>query len=171
MHPNSSKAVLYAPRCISSIEAGILFPTPMFAAQARQKGHDIGIATTMQVFFRLLGAAFGVGLGGVIFQNQWTNLIDKKVAVGKIPKEYMPKSDLAEVGYDIVKSFPEEVQIEYRWLYADSSDAVWWAMVGFSLVGFVVSLVARNETLRGGLSGSQTFQDKKKVGVEKTDIE
>lgn len=70
MHPDSSKAVLYAPRCLASIGAGLLFPTPLFAVQARQRGEGIGIATRVQVFARSLGTAFGVALGGVIFQNQ-----------------------------------------------------------------------------------------------------
>lgn len=162
MHPDSSRAVLYAPRCLASIGAGILFPMPLFAVQARQRGEDVGIATSTQVFARSLGTAFGVGLGGVIFQNEWTKLISKDVAKGNIPEEMFIPSNLAETAYQVIREFPEPVQETYRWLYSNSLKTVWWVMMGLSLVGFLISLTARNDEIRGGLSGLQNFQEKKK---------
>jgi hypothetical protein len=164
MHPDSSKAVLYAPRCLASIGAGILFPMPLFAVQSRQRGEDIGIATSIQVFARSLGTSFGVGLGGVIFQNEWTKLISKDDVQQKIPKEMLIPGNLAEIAYQIIREFPEPVQETYRWLYSNSLNTVWWVMMGLSLVGFLISLTARNDEVRGGLSGSQNFQDKNKLG-------
>ncbi|KAH8770556.1 major facilitator superfamily domain-containing protein [Hyaloscypha finlandica] len=164
MHPDSSKAVLYAPRCLASIGAGILFPMPLFAVQSRQRGEDIGIATSIQVFARSLGTSFGVGLGGVIFQNEWTKLISKDDVQQKIPEEMLIPGNLAEIAYQIIREFPEPVQETYRWLYSNSLNTVWWVMMGLSLVGFLISLTARNDEVRGGLSGSQNFQDKNKLG-------
>ncbi|KAI0007586.1 MFS general substrate transporter [Xylariaceae sp. FL0662B] len=161
MHPDSSKAVLYAPRCLASIGAGILFPMPLFAVQARQRGEDVGIATSVQVFARSLGTAFGVGLGGVIFQNEWTKIVQNNVEEKKIPESLAIPSSLAEIAYDMIKQFPEPIQEAYRWVYSDSLKTVWWVMMGLSIVGFLVSLTARNDEVRGGLSGSQNFQDKK----------
>lgn len=160
MHPDSSPAILYAPRLLASIGAGFLFPTPLFAVQARQLSSDVGIATSVQVFARSLGQAFGVGLGGVIFQNEWGKLLGQRVAAGAIPEAYIIPSNLAEVGYGIIKGFPQEVQTEYRWLYSGSLNSVWWVMMGLSLGGLLVSLTGRNERLRQGLNGSQNFVDK-----------
>ena len=167
MHPDSTKAILYAPRCLTSIGAGILFPMPLFAVQARQKGEDVGIATSIQVFARSFGTAFGVALGGVIFQNEWTKLVADKVVGKLIPADKAIPSSLAEIAYQNIKRFPEAVQDAYRWVYSDSMKTVWWVMMGLSIVGLLISLTARNDEVRGGLSGSQSFQDKTTVPKEK----
>lgn len=167
MRPNSSKAVLYGPRVLISVGGGLLFPTPLFAVQARQKGDDVGIATSVQVFMRSLGTAFGVGLGGVIFQNQWTKEVDHAILAGKIPPHLKLESHVAEIAYEMIREFPSAVQQEYRWVYARSLTTMWYVMMGLSLVGFVVSLIARNDEIKGGLSGTQNFQDDRKpVDVE-----
>ncbi|KAM7206557.1 efflux pump [Naviculisporaceae sp. PSN 640] len=137
MQPDSSKAVLYAPRCLGSIGAGILFPTPLFAVQARQRGEDVGIATSVQVFARSLGAAFGVGLGGVIFQNEWTRNVAEKILEGQIPEEFEIPASLSEVAFEIVKDFPQPVQEAYRWVFADSMRTIWWVMMGLAIVGLL----------------------------------
>lgn len=160
MRPDSSKAVLYAPRCIASIGAGLLFPIPLFAVQVRQRGEDVGIATSLQVFARSLGTAFGVGLGGVIFQNEWTNVVSEKIKEGVIPESLEISSSHAEIAYEIIKQFPQSVQEAYRWVFADSMMTIWWVLMGIAIVGFLVSLTARNDEVRGGLSGSQNFVDK-----------
>lgn len=161
MTPDSSPAVLYAPRCLASIGAGILFPMPLFAVQARQHGDNVGIATSVQVFARSLGTAFGVGLGGVIFQNEWTIHVGSRVREGAIPERLIIPSSHAEAGYELIREFPESVQEVYRWIYSDSLTTVWWVMTGLSIVGFLVSLTCRNDIVKGGLSGSQNFQDEK----------
>jgi hypothetical protein len=166
MHPDSSGAILYAPRCLASIGAGLLFPTPLFAVQARQKGNDVGIATSVQVFARSLGTAFGVGLGGVIFQNEWTKLVEEGVAAQKIPEAYAIPSNLAEVAYKLIAQFPQPILTEYQWIYSNSLNTVWYVMMGLSLFGLLVSLIARNDLVRGGLSGSQNFLDKEKADTE-----
>lgn len=163
MHPDSSKAVLYAPRVLTSIGGGLLFPTPLFAVQARQDGNDIGIATSVQVFARSLGTAFGVGLGGVIFQNQWTKEVNSAIRAGKIPEQLIVKSNVAEIAYQMIKKFPTAVQGEYEWIYARSLATMWYVMMGLSLAGFAVSLIARNDEVKGGLSGTQNFVEEKKV--------
>lgn len=73
-------------------------------------------------------------------------------------------SNLAEITYQIIRHFPELVQETYLWLYSDSLKTVRWVMMGLSLVSFLISLIASNDQVKGGLSGSQNFQDKKKLG-------
>lgn len=170
MNPNSSKAVLYAPRCLASIGAGILFPMPLFAVQARQRGEDIGIATSVQVFARSLGTAFGVGLGGVIFQNEWTRIVSVNVREKKIPDSLAIPGSLAEIAYEIIENFSEPVQASYRWVFSDSLRTIWWVLMGLSIGGFLVSLTARNDKVVGGLSGSQNFQNKTAIKIEEGQI-
>ncbi|PYH90959.1 MFS general substrate transporter [Aspergillus ellipticus CBS 707.79] len=159
MHPDSSPATLYAPRILVAIGGGLLFPMPLFAVQARQKDHNIGIATSVQVFLRSFGCAVGVALGGVIFQNQWTHEIHRAVNMGKIPQDLIIHSNVAEMAFPMIKVFPPAVQEEYRWVYARSLETVWWVMMSLSVAGFAISFLARNDIVRGGLSGSQNFRD------------
>jgi hypothetical protein len=162
MSPDSSNALLYGPRILTAIGAGVLFPTPLLAVQVKQHGDDIGIATTVQVYFRSLGTAFGVAIGGVIFQNQWTRHLNKS----NIPAQFTIGSNSAEIAYEIIPFYPKDIQRKYQWIYANSLDVVWWVMMGIALLGFVVSLLARNESLNRGLTGKQNFVHKKNESPE-----
>lgn len=167
MHPDSSKAILYGPRVLVSVGGGLLFPTPIFAVQARQHGDDVGIATSVQVFARSIGTAFGVGLGGVIFQNQWTKEVSAAVSAGHIPRSLIVGSNVAETAYAVIRQFPKAVQYAYRSVYADSLATMWYVMMGLSAVGFLVSLVVgRNDVISGGLAGKQNFRDEREEDLE-----
>lgn len=163
MHPDSSKAILYGPRVLVSIGGGLLFPTPIFAVQARQSGDDVGIATSVQVLARSMGTAFGVGLGGAIFQNEWTKNVQALVASGDLPREFIIGSNAAETAYAHIRSFPSAVQGVYQNVYADSLATMWYVMMGLSIAGFIISLlVGRNDVISGGLAGKHNFVDEAK---------
>ena len=83
-----------------------------------------------------------------------------------IPDVYFLPSNFAEIGYEPVTQFPEEVQRNYRSLYADGLCMVWWVMTAISVVGFLGALIARNDVLGGGLTGKQNFEDKKRNSDE-----
>jgi hypothetical protein len=159
MRPDSSPGVLYGPRVIASVGAGFLFPVPQLAAQVTQRGDDVGVATSLIVFFRSLGQAFRVAVGGVIFQNQWDVEVARRIGDGSIPVGYRVGSEEAEVSYRVIAGFPEEVQESYRWVYSDSLRMVWIVMTAVAAVGFVVSLVARNESLDKGAESRQGFRE------------
>ncbi|CAG7974459.1 unnamed protein product [Penicillium nalgiovense] len=165
IHLDSSKAMFYGPRVLVSLGGGLLFPTPIFAVQARQHGNDIGIATSIQVFTRSMGTAFGVGLGGVIFQNLWSKDVDSAVTAGRIPHEFFVGSNVAETAYEVIRKFPEAVQEAYRGVYADSLATMWYVMMGLSVAGFF-SLVGRNDVISGGLAGNHNFKDERKGDLE-----
>jgi hypothetical protein len=62
-------------------------PTLQFAVQATQLDENLGIATSTLVFLRSLGQAFGVAIGGTVFQNQFNRHVRDTVAAGVIPVE------------------------------------------------------------------------------------
>lgn len=155
MHVDSSKAVLFGPRLISGIGGGLVMPTPLFAVQANQPDNLVGVATSMQIFFRSLGMTFGVAIGGVVFQNRWAALLPSR----NLPPQVQITSDLAEVGYNFIVRFPEQVQIVYRQLYSECLDGVWWTMLGFCGAGFLCALLARNDKLRKVGHGTRAFDD------------
>lgn len=166
MHGESSKGNIFGPRCIAALGAGLLFPTPLFAVQAQQRSDDVGIATSVQVFFRSLGMTFGVAVGGTIFQNRWKTLVNADVSAGKIQATYYVASDTAEMAYGTIAKWPQDIQIRYSSIYANSLIVVWWAMTGFAIAGFCLSWLCRDEKLEGGLSGSQNFKEKERKSLE-----
>ena len=59
-----------------------------FAVQASAKPEDVAISVAMFSFFRALGQAVGVAIGGVVFQNRmYTNLL-KYPALAPMAHEY-----------------------------------------------------------------------------------
>jgi hypothetical protein len=111
------------------------------------------------VFFRSLGQAFGVAVGGVIFQNQWEVKVAKRIADGSIPSAFRVGSEEAEVAYGVIKTFPDAVQESYRWVYSDSLQMAWVVMTVISAVGLLASLWARDESLDKGGSSRQGFRE------------
>ena len=54
---------------VSGLGAGILIPSMAAGIQAAATDEDMTYAVCMFSFFRAFGQAFGVAIGGVIFQN------------------------------------------------------------------------------------------------------
>jgi len=154
MHPSSSRALVFAPRCIAAVGSRLLMPTPLFAVQVKQLEGDIGIATSTQIFARSLKTAFGVPMGGVVFLNRWGHLITSCVKGGVVPKEFVLGSNEAELGYGIVRQMPGNLQSVYKGLYADSWYMVWWVMLGICEIGLLGAAVGRNEMMRERRTGT-----------------
>ncbi|KAM0247503.1 hypothetical protein ACHAQJ_009825 [Trichoderma viride] len=158
MKPSSNGGILYGIRVISAIGAGLLFPTPLFAIQATQKGEDVGIATSIQVFMRSLGQAFGVAIGGVIFENEFDGLVRRAAKNGLIPQDLIVTGSEASSAYPHIKSFPTSLRAVYQDMYADSLRTIWYVLTALAGVGFVVGLAARNESLDKGLNSKHKFE-------------
>ncbi|OJD13743.1 hypothetical protein AJ78_05835 [Emergomyces pasteurianus Ep9510] len=174
LKPRSNGGILYGVRTIMPIGAGLLFPTTVVAVQSVQKGEDVGIATSVQVFARSLGQAFGVALGAVIFQNEFDRRVRRAVAAGGLmgtdPRMRIPGSQ-ADAAFDLIKTFPESVREAYRYVYADSLRTIWYVLTGISGFAFLVSLAMRDESLNKETKGRHQFDHEKDRGVATVDAE
>lgn len=85
----------------------------------------------------------------------------KLVSKGMIPEKFVLNSNVAEVAYNTIKAFPDDVQGAYRWIYSDSLRMVWIIMTSISAASFLIVLLSRNESLDKGNSSSQTFEEMK----------
>ncbi|KAL2380392.1 hypothetical protein RJZ90_004614 [Blastomyces dermatitidis] len=161
LKPHSNGGILYGVRIIMPIGAGLLFPTTTVAVQSVQKGEDVGIATSVQVFARSLGQAFGVALGAVIFQNEFDRLVTQAVAAGAFTgnsnQNMLVHGSQADAAFDIIQTFPENVQEVYRYVYADSLRTIWYVLTGLSGFAFLVSLAMRDESLNKDAKGRHQF--------------
>lgn len=163
MKPTSNAGVLYALRIIPAIGGGFLFQLPLFAVQSTTTDDDLGIATATLTFFRSVGQAFGVAIGGTVFQNQFDGFVRKAVAAGGIPPEYVVTGDEAAGTYGIIGTFPTKVQVAYQFVYADALRVVWYVMTGIAAAGLLASLWVRNESLDRGNNGRHKFKVEEKA--------
>ncbi len=76
MKPHSNAGIIYGLRVIPAIGAGSLFQLPLYAVQSSSRDEDIGIATASLTFMRSVGQAFGIAVGGTVFQNQFDRFLN-----------------------------------------------------------------------------------------------
>src|SRR5262249_55922441 len=63
---------------LEGIGMGILFTTLQLACQASQSQEDVGTAVAIFTFIRSFGGTFGVAIGGVIFENEFTQIMSRE---------------------------------------------------------------------------------------------
>jgi hypothetical protein len=164
--PTSNKGIMYGLRVIASIGAGLLFPIAAFATQVTQTDEDLGIATSTDTFLRSMGQAFGVAIGGTVFQNEFDRHVRLRVASGSIPPTMIIGGQGAENAFAYLKTFPRSVQIAYEYVYADSLRTLWYVLTGIGGIGLLFSLLQRNESMDRDLNSKQKFQHEGKVTKE-----
>jgi hypothetical protein len=120
MKPNSNAGVLFGLRVIPAIGGGFLFQLPVFAVQSTTIDDDLGITTATVTFFRSVGQAFGVAIGGTVFQNQFDRYLKEAVSAGAISHEFIVTGAQAASAYAAIGKFPDAVQLAYRLIYADA---------------------------------------------------
>lgn len=140
-----------------------LFPGRLCAVQASERDEDVPMATAMVSFMGSLGSAFGVAIGGVVFQNEWARHVHKHVSAGNIPSEYIISSDQAEHVATLMDGFPSAVQTIYRGVMADTIGTLFIVLAAFSAAAFVFSLGSRNLSLSRETKSSQQFEEKVKA--------
>lgn len=169
MKPHSSAFVTYALRIIPAIGGGFLFQLPLFAVQANSIDDDLGMATAMITFCRSIGQAFGVAIGGTVFQNEFDRFVLRSVTKGKIPKEYVVNGAEAAGAYKTIGKFPETVVEMYKFVYADSLRTVWYVTTGLAGVALILSLLVRNGSMDRGNNSKQAFNHEREKMLEKSE--
>ncbi|KAE9366460.1 MFS general substrate transporter, partial [Stipitochalara longipes BDJ] len=163
LHVESSKATQYGFQVIYAIGGGVLFPGRTCAVQASQKDVDVPMATAMVSFIISLGEAFGVGIGGVVFQNEWNEQVERAILSETIAPEFVLSYKEAEQAASLIQSFPLHVQALYRVIMADVIDILFIVLAVFSAAAFLASLLSRDLSMDRETRSSQQFQEKKKI--------
>ena len=117
----------------------------------------------MVSFITSLGQAFGVGIGGVVFQNQWNKKIQEELSLGRLFPDYIISYWEAEQAAERIKPFPAAVQTTYRILMADVIDTLFLVLAAFSAAALIVSLVSRNLSMDRETRSLQQFKEKEKA--------
>ncbi|KUJ17339.1 MFS general substrate transporter [Mollisia scopiformis] len=162
MKPNSGSGILYGLRVIAGIGGGFLFQVPLFAVQSHMSNkEDLGIATSMITFFRSTGQAFGVAIGGTVFQNEFDRFVARAVTQGSLTEDFVISGAQATGAYGIIEMFPKVVVEVYRYIYSDALRTVWHVTTGIAGAGLLASLVIKDASMDKGHQSSQGFREGK----------
>lgn len=142
---------------VPGIGLGILFPSLGYAVQASAEPENLAIAVAMFSFFRALGQAIGVAVGGVVFQNRMFTNISRYSALAPMAEAY--SKDAAGL-VQVIKAMAEGAdKANLKEAYTDSLRTVWIVCCGVSAVAMVISFLTEHYDLDRALETNQGLRD------------
>lgn len=144
---------------LASVGLGALFVVPSLSVQADALVQDQGIAAGLLVGFRLFGALVGLAIGSTVFAS----VFDKSLShVDSLPEGVAvlrdPSSALGFIPRLRDLSVSSEVLNDIIMGYEKTFQAIWYVMAGFACLGFVTSLIIREQSLETEDVGRQHIQ-------------
>lgn len=151
---------------VGGLGTGILFPAMAFAIQAASSSEDTAYAVSLYSFFRAFGQAFGVAIGGVIFQNALRSRLEAIPELRAVAGAYA-KNSVALV--QVIKAMPLDAPERAHLLvaYTGGLRVIWIAMIGFAVAGGLASLWTAGLSLDRELETQHGLKEKKVVDEEK----
>ncbi|KAJ5660467.1 hypothetical protein N7507_006918 [Penicillium longicatenatum] len=154
---------------VPGLGLGILFPSIGYAVQASAEPENLAIAVAMFSFFRALGQAIGVAVGGVIFQNQMYKNLLKYPALAPMASAY---SQDASGLVQVIKNMAEgSTKSHLKEAYTNSLRIVWVVCCAISGVALLFSLLTESYDLDRVQETSQGLRDEKDNIDDEKDLE
>jgi hypothetical protein len=146
---------------VSGIGLGFLFPSVASAIQASVSPENVPMALAMFSFFRSLGQAIGVAVGGVVFQNQMVENLRGYPSLAPNAAAY--GADAAGL-VQVIHAMPDGQEKEdLQQAYADSLRIVWAVCCGLSGASLIISLLTQSYSIDQDLTTDQgVIEDDKK---------
>ncbi|KAF4769465.1 hypothetical protein HAV15_008777 [Penicillium sp. str.  len=142
---------------VPGLGLGILFPSLGYAVQASADPENLAIAVAMFSFFRALGQAIGVAVGGVVFQNRMFTNISRYSALAPMAEAY--SKDAAGL-VQVIKAMADGAdKANLKEAFTDSLRTVWIVCCGVSAVAMVISLLTEHYDLDRALETNQGLRD------------
>ncbi|KAJ5966865.1 hypothetical protein N7501_003113 [Penicillium viridicatum] len=142
---------------VPGLGLGILFPSLGYAVQASADPENLAIAVAMFSFFRALGQAIGVAVGGVVFQNRMFTNISRYSALAPMAEAY--SKDAAGL-VQVIKAMADGAdKANLKEAYTDSLRTVWIVCCGVSAVAMVISFLTEHYDLDRALETSQGLRE------------
>lgn len=130
----------------SGLGLGFLYPAMAFAIQASVQNEDIAFAVAAYSFFRSFGSAFGVAIGGVIFQNEIRKKLLAYPLLAPYAEAYSRDSPtLVQIIKGLDSHADEKAQLIQA--FADSLKEIWLLACGVSGLALIISLVIKDYSL------------------------
>ncbi|KAJ5424556.1 Major facilitator superfamily domain general substrate transporter [Penicillium cf. griseofulvum] len=142
---------------VPGLGLGILFPSLGYAVQASTDPENLAIAVAMFSFFRALGQAIGVAVGGVVFQNRMFTNISRYPTLAPMAEAY--SKDAAGL-VQVIRAMADGAdRANLKEAYTDSLRTVWIVCCGVSGVAMLVSLLTEHYDLDRALETDQGLCD------------
>jgi hypothetical protein len=142
---------------VPGLGLGILFPSLGYAVQASADPENLAIAVAMFSFFRALGQAIGVAVGGVVFQNRMFTNISRYPALAPMADAY--SKDAAGL-VQVIKAMADGAdKANLKEAYTDSLRTVWMVCCAVSGIAMVISLLTEHYDLDRALETNQGLLD------------
>ncbi|KAJ5520953.1 Major facilitator superfamily domain general substrate transporter, partial [Penicillium fimorum] len=142
---------------VPGLGLGILFPSLGYAVQASTDPENLAIAVAMFSFFRALGQAIGVAVGGVVFQNRMFTNISGYPALAPMAEAY--SKDAAGL-VQVIKAMADGAdKANLKEAYTNSLRTVWIVCCGVSGVAMLISLLTEHYDLDRELETNQGLRD------------
>ncbi|KAJ5708544.1 hypothetical protein N7488_008345 [Penicillium malachiteum] len=154
---------------VPGLGLGVLFPSLGFAVQASAEPENLAIAVAMFSFFRALGQAIGVAIGGVVFQNRmYSNLLKYPALASQASAYSQDASGLVQV---ITSMADGATKTHLKEAYTDSLRIVWVVCCGISAAALLFSLFTESYDLNRALETTQGLREGKEDVLGEKDIE
>jgi hypothetical protein len=128
------------------IGTGMLFPSMALAIQAACTPALNAQATAFYSFLRTFGQSIGVAVAGVVFQNAFRNELLQIPELTSVAEEYSRDATIVvRVINEMADGPVKDALVE---AYAGALRSIWYALIGFSGVGFLLSLLVRSYSLQ-----------------------
>ena len=149
---------------IPGIGTGILFAAMAMAVQAASTNADMAWAVILFAFFRALGQAVGVAVGGVIFQNQMKKeLLSFPLLAANATEYARDASGLVQ----IIKTMPDTLaRSQLLTSYTNALRYVWIVMAALAGVALFASLFTEGLDLNRALETEHGFNYQEKPADE-----
>ncbi|KAL9030493.1 MAG: hypothetical protein Q9196_001395 [Gyalolechia fulgens] len=153
-----------------AIGTGMAFVPMSLGIQAAGRPQDAGHSITFYTFIRVFGQSLGVGIGGVVLQNQMGKNLSRYPLLAHSALEYS-RDSTAVVG--IIQGMePGLEKMQLVQAYADSIKTVWLVMAALSGAVFISTLFVKGYSLDQKLETLQGLNDgdheKKEGGIRRT---
>ena len=153
---------------VSGLGTGILYPAMQFAVQAASSDADLAVAVALFSFFRALGQAVGVAVGGTIFQNRLHAALAARPDVA--PDALALSKDAAALARTISDMPVGAARTELVDAYAEALKVVWVVLCVLAGVGLLLGFAIRDYPLDRFLVSPQHPEMPKKADEEKIDV-
>ena len=154
--PNMSIPAWVFLTMISGMGLGFLFPSLAYSVQASMDDDNLSMAAALFSFFRTLGQAIGVAVGGVVFQNlMHKNLLNYPALASKASKY---SEDAAELVQVIKYMADNEAKTNLQVAYTDSLRIVWAMCCAICGLGLFMTLWTKGYTVNRLLATNQGLE-------------
>jgi MFS family permease len=143
---------------VSGLGIGLLFPSIALAIQSSVPQRQVSMAATLVLFFRSMGQAIGVAIGGVILDNQLQKHMSDAVAKGAA-NESQAQSLNAVTLVEILKKLPADASeaIMIRQALVESFQVIWMVMCGFAGLNLILSIFIKEFDMNQNHETEQGF--------------